>query len=56
MAGKEKQISFVVRIGSKLRTVLDMQKKQIEEATYQIVEASDFEAGEILAKKFLHEI
>ena len=46
---------FTVRIGVKLRKVLDMQKKQIEEATYDCVKASDLQAGEILAKKFLKE-
>ena len=47
--------SFVVRIGKKMRQVLDQQKKQIEEATYNVIEASDYEAGEILAKKLLKE-
>jgi len=54
MESKEKS-SFVIRIGKKMREVLDLQKKQIEEATYDIIEASDYEAGEILAKKFLKE-
>ncbi len=53
--GEEKN-SFVIRVGKKMRQVLDQQKKQIEEATYDVVEASDYEAGEILAKKFLKEI
>ncbi len=48
--------SYVVRIGKLLREVLDMQKKQIEKATYNCVEPSDFEAGEIVAKKILGEI
>ncbi len=55
MVGKKEQTSFVVRVGKKMREVLDIQKKQIEEATYDVVKASDYEAGEILAKKFLKE-
>jgi len=54
MEEKEKN-SFVIRIGKKMRQVLDQQKKQIEDATYNVVEASDYEAGEILAKKLLKE-
>ena len=49
--GEKIKPSFVIRIGKKMRKVLDQQKKQIEEATYDVVEASDCEAGEILAKK-----
>ena len=44
---------FTIRIGEKLREVLDQQKKQITEATYNCVKPSDLEAGEILAKKLL---
>ena len=44
---------FVIRIGVLLRKVLDEQKKQIKEATYGVCESSDYEAGEIIAKKFL---
>ncbi len=53
---KEKLKEYTVRIGEKLRKVLDMQKKQIKEATYDCVNPSDYEAGEILAKKFLKEV
>jgi len=48
--------SFVIRVGKKMREVLDLQKKQIEEATYSVVEPSDYEAGEIVAKKLLKEV
>ena len=44
---------IVIRIGPKLRHVLDLQKKVIKEFTYDVVTASDFEAGEILADKVL---
>ena len=47
---------YTIRIGEKLRKVLDQQKKQIEEATYNCVKPSDLEAGEIVAKKILKEI
>ena len=47
---------YTVRIGEKLRQVLDQQKKQIEEATYDCVKPSDLQAGEIIARKFLREI
>lgn len=52
---EKEQTRFVIKLGKKMREVLDMQKKQIKEATYDVVEPSDYEAGEILAKKFLKE-
>ena len=54
MADKIKK-EFTIRIGIKLRQVLDQQKDQIREATYNCVKPSDLEAGEILAKKILKE-
>ena len=53
---EEKIKEFTVRIGIKLRSVLDQQKKQISEATYNCVKPSDLQAGEIIAKKILKEI
>jgi len=44
---------YTVRIGLKLREVLDKQKKIIKEFTYNIVNASDYEAGEIIADKII---
>ena len=52
--GKTKRKEFVVKIGVLLREVLDIQKKQIKEATYDCVNPSDYEAGEIVAKKVLN--
>ena len=52
----DKRKEFVVKIGEKLREVLNQQKKQIKEATYDCVNPSDYEAGEIIAKKFLKEV
>ena len=53
---EEKKTSYIIRIGPKLREVLDKQKHQIAEATYDCVDPSDFQAGEIIAKKVLGEI
>lgn len=52
---KKKITEFTIRIGIKLREVLDQQKEQIKEATYNCVNPSDLEAGEIVAKKILKE-
>ncbi len=49
----KKTIEFTIRVGPRLREVLDQQKKQIKEATYDCVKPSDWEAGEIIAKKIL---
>lgn len=43
--------SYPIRIGPLLKEVLDIQKGKIKDATYGVVEASDYNAGEILAKK-----
>ncbi len=42
---------FTIRIGPLLREVIDVQKEKIKEATYNVVDASDYNAGEIVAKK-----
>ena len=42
---------FTVRIGPLLREVLNRQKDKIREATYNVVDSSDYSAGEIIAKK-----
>ena len=44
---------YVIKIGGKLRKVLDLQKVKIKEYTYDIVNASDYEVGEIIADKIL---
>lgn len=53
---KKKAQEFTVRIGPKLREVLNQQKDNISEVTYACVNPSDLEAGEIIAKKVLGEV
>jgi hypothetical protein len=45
--------SYVIKIGPQLRKVLNLQKERVKELTYEIVNASDYEAGEIIADKIL---
>lgn len=47
----EKKEEFTVRIGPLLKNILDKQKDLIKKATYNCVDSSDYEAGEIIAKK-----
>lgn len=56
MEEKTKIKEYTIRIGENLRKVLDQQKKQIKDVTYNCVNPSDLEAGEIIAKKFLGEV
>ncbi len=51
---KEKREEFVVKIGVLLRRALDEQRESIKQATYDVCESSDYEAGEIIAKKILN--
>ena len=48
---KKRKKEYVIRIGPMLKKVLNQQKARIKEAAYDIVEASDWEAGEIIAMK-----
>lgn len=47
----KKEKGKTVRVGPLLQQALEKQKKNIKEATYNCVEPSDYEAGEIIAKK-----
>ena len=53
MERKEKRKEYVIKIGELLRNVLDKQKLKIKEVTYECVSSSDYEAGEIIAKKII---
>lgn len=44
---------FTVRIGPILKSVLEKQKQNIKQETYDICKSSEWEAGEIIAKKVL---
>ncbi len=50
MAEKE---NYVVKIGPLLKNTLDKQKDNIKRETYDVCNASDYEAGEIIAKKII---
>lgn len=47
----DKREFFIAKIGPLLRKVLDKQRENIKNETYEICDSSDWEAGEILAKK-----
>ena len=44
---------YIIKIGPKLRKVLDIQRVIIKELTYNVCDSSDWEAGEIIADKIL---
>ena len=46
-----KRKEFVIRIGPKLKEVLNQQKENVKKVTYDCVPSSEYEAGEILAIK-----
>ena len=48
-----KRKEYTIKCGSLLRNVLDKQKENIKKVTYDCVSSSDYEAGEILAKKII---
>ena len=50
---KTKRIDFSVTIGEKLKNCIEKQKKSIKEATYGVIDVSDYNAGEVLAEKIL---
>ncbi len=56
MEDKKNKEEFRVRIGPLLKKVLDKQLSQIKNATYDVCDASYWEAGEIIAKKVSNEI
>lgn len=46
-----KRKEYSVLIGEKLKECLDRQKESIKEATYEIIDVSYYNAGEVLAAK-----
>jgi len=50
---KVKRKEFYIRIGPLLKEVLNKQKENIKKVTYDCVPSSEWEAGEILAKKIV---
>jgi len=50
---REENKEFTVTIGVLLKEVLEKQKENIKKVTYDCVKSSDYEAGEIIAKKVI---
>lgn len=49
----KKRVEHYTAIGPLLKQVLDEQKSKVNEVTYDSINISDYEAGEIIAKKIL---
>jgi len=49
----EEKNEYYVRIGPLLKGVLDKQKQNVKRETYDVCKSSEWEAGEILAKKII---
>lgn len=50
---EKKREEYVVRIGPLLRKAIDLQAERVTKITYDVCNTSDYEAGEIIAKKVL---
>ena len=50
---KQKRQEFITKIGPTLKDILTKQKKNVDDVTYGCVKTSDYEAGEMIAKKVL---
>lgn len=48
---EKKREQYSITIGPLLKNLLNRQKEIIKQATYDCIESSDYEAGEIIAKK-----
>jgi len=48
---ENKREEFVTKIGPLLKEILEKQKDIVKEATWACVNPSDYEVGEIIAKK-----
>jgi len=49
----KKREEFVIQIGPILKQVLELQKEKIKEVSWGCVNASYYEAGEVIAKKIM---
>ena len=49
----EEKNDYIVRIGPLLKGVLDKQKENVKKETYNVCKSSEWEAGEIIAKKVI---
>ena len=48
---ENKREEYSIRIGALLKKCIDKQKENVKKVTYDCVKPSDYDAGEILAKK-----
>lgn len=48
---KQEKNRFTITIGKELKEILDKQKANVTEGTYDVIKSSYYEAGEIIAKK-----
>ena len=48
---KIKREEFIIKIGPLLKKVMEKQKEIVKETTWDCVKPSDYEVGEIIAKK-----
>ena len=48
-----KRKEYIIKVGVLLKEVLEKQKENINKLTYGCVKSSDYEAGEIIAKKMI---
>jgi len=55
MEENNKREEFTIKVGPLLKKCLEKQKDRIKEVTMDCVEASHYEAGEILAKKIIED-
>ena len=51
MSKEEKREEFVTKIGPLMKDIFEKQKSIVKEATWDCVSPSDYEVGEIIAKK-----
>jgi len=50
---KKTKEEYYIRIGPLLKKILRLQKENIKKETYDCINSSEYEAGEIIAKKII---